>query len=844
MSKITKNIRAAFLTLLVLFITPSLVYGLGLSGIKLDSTLDQPLKAQIEILGAKEQDFQGMEVTLASEAVYKRMGIEPNPLIRDLQFAITKSQDGRRAYIDVESPKAISEPFINFLIEVNWNAGRLLREFTVLLDPPLFVEEKAPAVEAPETDLPPSFTVTTESAIEQPATEQVQESMVEEPLPTNEEELSETLEENFVAEAVIENEPGDELPAENTSLVYKEVKKNDYLWNIAESMRPENVSVEQMMLALQKENPHAFYGGTVSQLKEGVVLRIDDTSVLQDVSKDEAISEITRQHQEWLAYAKARQAKNAVAAESSGVELEGSDKPVDVTEASPKIVDQPRLKLVTPVEEQASSKSAETNVSLQAAEKKLNELDVELALATETLEASKQENQDLLNRLDSIGEQMAAMQSLIQLKDAEIQRMQGNNALPLDESEEQITPLVSLDLENDSAADQGVVTQKDIHTSGIQETFRRLINDPVTIATVIFVALFIGLIAWVLTRKPLVVEEEEPIYDEKSIDELFPEDEPSSQRTVFTERVEFAGVDNTEIDESLAKQPLEKAELKQSSEELLDYIAQADVYLSYDKFDKAEELLISAIEKEPENHVYKLKLLEVYTQKNDVGAFDREAEMLFASIDGDLESPLWIDAKLLAEKIGSNSQLFKARDQVEPETSMVSTVKESTPVVEEWQPTQNTEEAIQQPIETPISEDTIVVETETKNTVVKEADKNEISAVSEKTLVSDEELEKAMSSFTDEALEQEESIIEPDKAVTEMLSSLNSSNPDKFFDQDAELDDNGLFLLSDEIGTKLDLAKAYIEMGDQDGARDLLNEVIDEGNSHQQVEAKDLLEHT
>ncbi len=114
--------------------------------------------------------------------------------------------------------------------------------------------------------------------------------------------------------------------------------------------------------------------------------------------------------------------------------------------------------------------------------------------------------------------------------------------------------------------------------------------------------------------------------------------------------------------------------------------------------------------------------------------------------------------------------------------------------------------------------------------------------------VSEQELESAMSSFSEEAVEaeanREETVVNQDKAVADMLSELQKANPDKIFDKERTLDDSSLFLLSDEIGTKLDLAKAYIEMGDQEGAKDLLKEVMDEGNSHQKDEAKELLELT
>ncbi len=642
---------------LLLVLLPGLANALGLGQIKFESALGQPLKAHISLLGASDKIAENLRVKLADDGVYQRMGIERNPLLKDIQFSVVKDDKGQYV-IDVETPNNITEPFINFLVEVDWKAGRLLREYTVLLDPPTFLEESAPAVETPEAELPPSFTVTTPEETETIA-----------PPPTTLAELPEEPE-----ETTPEAEPAEEAPAPveaqpaaaeepEQPRFYHEVKSGEVLWRIAENMRPENVTVEQMMLALQKENPQAFYGSTVSQLKAGAVLRIDDPSVLTEISPDEAIAEIARQHQEWLAMSKARQAENAVAASTNQVELEGEETLVEKTGGQQLATRQePRVELVTPVEEQKAEKIAQTNVALEAAKKKLNQLNIELTLANEAIEASKRENKDLLNRLAALEEQMSAMQSLVQLKDTELQRLQAEVSKATGKPVETI-PQLTLDLEKKQIVEKPINQPETDKLEQVKDTLQQLMEDPVTIASSIFIAIFLALLVWVLMRKSNR-RKLKTTDSEQSLDDLFPEDE-SAPRTLITEHAQEEEFEDIIGVDPLTKISFEDSRITRSTDELRDPLAEADAYLAYDKFDDAEFVLMEAINKEPDRQDLKLKLLSVYAQKKDLDAFDNQAEILYAAIGGDTDNPLWQQACELARKIGSRSPIFVNEEQAQ-----------------------------------------------------------------------------------------------------------------------------------------------------------------------------------
>ncbi|MDX1810754.1 MAG: FimV/HubP family polar landmark protein [Gammaproteobacteria bacterium] len=832
---------------------PGISYALGLGAIQSESTLDQQLKAKIQILGARDLDIQGMEIKLANDAIYKRMGVERNPVVKDLRFSISQNAEGQY-FIDVSSANVISEPFVNFLIEVDWNAGRLLREFTILLDPPVVLEEEAPEVEKPEAELPPSFTVTTSEQAEKthaPDSSVVTEVPAEdENEPANLGDLmagQEMAPEPEATEQMAEPETSEleEGSAASKPLVY-EVQKNDYLWNIAESMRPADVSVEQMMLALQRENPQAFFGSTVSQLKEGAILRLENISATQELSKEDAIIEIAKQHQDWLSYRKARQARNAVAVESTNVDLEGLTSAP--SSGASQVTSGARLELVTPIEEQQDEVRAQSNIALEAAtEERITQLNMELALSNETLEAAKRENVDLLNRLGAMEEQMSAMQSLVQLKDSELQRMQSGNET--EASSSSIEPIVSLNMDHTHEEKQPVAVQKAVHSGKVETLLKSLLEDPVTIVVLIFIGIFISVIAWLLTRKGIEKHNEE--LEEKSIEELFPEYD-SEQRTVITERATFP-----EEESQISLEPLtefgEETEFVPQSEKTKDLIAQADVYLSYNKFDKAEALLRDAIDNEPERQDYKLKLLETYARKQDVDAFNNQADILYAAINGDTDSKLWADASEFATEVGSDNPLFAIKSAEQPESKKPEISQVDTT---EWKPETVTEIA-EQDIVAPSTE----FHADEPSTVINEAipinnvETQQTDSSKSKPLVSDEELEKAMASFSDEAIQEEQTEIieEPSSALSQMLDNLQkparknteqikSAADNKAPQENNVFEESSLFLLSDEVGTKLDLARAYIEMGDQEGARDLLSEVLDEGDSRQKDEAKELME--
>ena len=145
------------ISLACLFMLSSEVWALGLGEVRLNSALNEPLRAEIELLAASSEELAGLTVALASQETFERYGIDRPFYLQDLTFEIVRSGTAEGNYVRVRSRSPITEPFLTFLVEATWPRGRLLREYTVLLDPPTFappVTQSQPAVSAPTRTTP------------------------------------------------------------------------------------------------------------------------------------------------------------------------------------------------------------------------------------------------------------------------------------------------------------------------------------------------------------------------------------------------------------------------------------------------------------------------------------------------------------------------------------------------------------------------------------------------------------------------------------------------------------------------------------------------------------------
>jgi pilus assembly protein FimV len=266
--------------LLSALMSPSALYALGLGEIQLKSGLNQPFDAEIELVSAAPEDLAALRASLATGDTFARYGLDRPAFLTDFSFRVARS--GGRDVLKVTSPRPVTEPFVTLLVEANWPRGRLLREYTVLLDPPVY----APGPVAAEAPVATPRATSPASPAAAPRPEPVYSSPEPASAPVSAPQ-SGAGETRPVARASIE--PGS---------TYR-VRRNDTLYEIASAATPGRRSdVNRAMVAIYQANPQAF-AGNINLLKAGSELNIPAAGELTAMSASAAAEEVARQYRMW-----------------------------------------------------------------------------------------------------------------------------------------------------------------------------------------------------------------------------------------------------------------------------------------------------------------------------------------------------------------------------------------------------------------------------------------------------------------------------------------------------------------------------------------------------------------
>ncbi len=280
------------LLLTACIIFPSLSRALGLGEIHLNSALNEPLRAEIDLVAVSPEELTALKATLASRETFSRYGIERPAFVSSFTFKVAKSKDGRDV-LQVRSLDSIPEPFVTFLVEVNWSRGRLMREYTVLLDPPVYTPGEttgtaaavaAPVVTAPAGAQPAAATpaAVAPSPPAAPAAPVAPASGASRPLAANP-----------VTDASATR------AGTTASLGTYRAVNGDTLIKIAQRARGNApVQLEQSMIAVYRANPDAFEGN-INLLHRGAILRLPGADEIAAQNQKQAAEEIARQMAAW-----------------------------------------------------------------------------------------------------------------------------------------------------------------------------------------------------------------------------------------------------------------------------------------------------------------------------------------------------------------------------------------------------------------------------------------------------------------------------------------------------------------------------------------------------------------
>lgn len=938
------RLRQSVLALgLASLLASSFANALGLGEVSLNSTLNQPLDAEIKLLDTRDLTAEQIVISLASPADFERNGVDRLYFYTEFQFQVDMASP-RGPVVRVTSRNPVREPYLNFLIEARWTAGRLLREYTLLMDLPTYDDDRQvrPSV-APS--IPEATTPTTQGKVERrtpPATEPPRRTR---------------------------GDTGSRA-AQNGEYT---IRPNDTLWEIAEAVSPD-VSVHQAMVALYEANPEAFINGNISRLKEGRVLRVPDSSQMTSLSKSQAITQFSQLETGMGAQLTTSRRTNTESTEPS--DISG------------------RVTLAASNNKPANS----TGQGSGADDGSGRALESELASTLEELDRVKSENTELTSRVRDLESQIQTMEKMVEVSNENMRALElsaekakqdaanqaANNQEKL--SAPETTPEVPAETASsvaDVAAETPAETPKPEvkkpETKPKAQTQKPKVvpKKPATLVDTLIanapwigigVVVLGGLIGFVLYRRRKQSQTEEELFDtQPNNDDLDLNYDPSFDQQETYEEPEPEAIEEEDTDADDDVNPADKA----------------DIFIAYGQLDKAENLLLKGLEKNPNSSDIRLKLLEVYAQQQDVSKFDKHyaalipvaapmalsrASELRSHIQdaGDFDMPDL--APDLSDEPAAKAQQVASLDDLELELDddLYSRDDKTNLQLDDDFSTQDDDFTLDLDDDGPPSDDTVIMhrprtvetvddleldlnfdddqidtndlpfedqaddigeinlalddlddsaddiqipiepEEEPSLKIAKPANQEldldddfnlDLDSDNVDLAALDDEMSSLDTDFDDTGLDDDNFTLEDSELETEEEFSLGEEDleletessdlgeeidlqldepaveiadeepvsEETLFEQalsdiddqddlaltdfdapeqtaeDLESDDLDFLAEADEAATKLDLARAYIDMGDMTGARDILSEVVSEGTNEQRKEAEDLL---
>lgn len=698
-----KNIISALLLAGMLVATPMAANAAGLGKLKVISALGQPLRAEIDLLSIPKDEIDLVTAKIAPVDAYKQARLERQEGLSAVRFTVEKRPNGE-PYLKVSSTQAFNEPFIQLLIQLDWPTGRLLREYTVLLDPPGFQEAPAtPSISAPvgskaEPAVRPSKAVEAPAVSEKPR--KTRKTVAEKP-PVEPKEKK--VAKKVLKEApILKAEPAPQLtPAEQTfprfdgidqekpavaeqqpspivtALPEQQeyaVKKGDTLAKIARELQVEGYSLEQMMVALYETNKDAFAGNNMNRIKAGKTLNVPDSAAIDasSTSKAAAAKEIKAHAADWNAY---RQKLAATVAEQQPVKEE--TKP----DASGKITAKAEDKGAKPEEPSKDvlklskgevAGKGEAGKGNGAEAKALKE---KLTAAQDEAVAKDKALKEANSRIAELDKNVKDMQALLELKNKQLAELEKQaqakpvappppaptpvaeapkpevtpEPVPAPVAEPAPAPVAEAKPEpkKPEAKPKKAVPPPEPETSFMDT----VLSNPLYLgggAAAIVGALFAGL--WALGRRR-----------KKSLASF--EDSIMTGGDLKTNTV-FGNTAGGQIDtgDTSFLTDFSQAGMGAIDTNDVDPIAEAEVYMAYGRDAQAEEILKEAMSKDPARHEVQLKLLEIYAGRKNTGAFETLAGELYAATSG--QGPIWKKAAELGRGLDPANPLYALPEEV------------------------------------------------------------------------------------------------------------------------------------------------------------------------------------
>jgi pilus assembly protein FimV len=426
---VIKHLRITVSVLLAVaaWLSPLSAWALGLGQIQVLSQRDQPLLAEIPVISNDSSELEALQARLAAPETFARVGLSPpQGIVSDLQFSVALDARGRPV-IRVTSAAPVQQALLTFLIEVDWGQGRLVREYSALLDTPQTAAAPAqpPIQEATVDpgnsvvrlpDPPPTPANPLEAATPTPVplplpapvgqTASAADDVLSAPMPMP---IPLPVEASEVATAT----PIEVVSASDT----RAVRPGETLGGIAASLG-RGYSLDQTILALLRANPEAFIDGNANRLKAGAVLRLPDDASIAQYTPDEAAVVVREQAAQWRGTGRALPQPPAVVGAPAGDSAPAATPATPRPPRATRPAAQARLEIVPPSASDARRAGTRSGVSAGGEGEMLRQQ--ELQQTKETLVARDAEVQELKARVAELEQLKQQQDQLVALKDSEL----------------------------------------------------------------------------------------------------------------------------------------------------------------------------------------------------------------------------------------------------------------------------------------------------------------------------------------------------------------------------------------------------------------------------------------
>lgn len=862
--------KRKLLLVLAFIALPGFASALGLGKLQLNSALNQPFDARIELPSTSALELQSLHVGLADTEAFRRAKIDRPFVLSKLKFVVIENENDPD-YIQISSRDVIREPYLNFLLEANWSTGRIYREYTVLLDPPLH----DPNVNRSRQTQSYSSPSSSENSYIDDDTEAVSDSV------------------SSISPQVRYNDSQ-----------YGPTDSLDTLWAIATQVRSDpSVSVQQMMMALLRSNPEAFINGNINGLKRGQILNIPSRDEISDLSLQEAISEVGAQNSDWggsgiTADTVSERADSMSIADDDSNSFD--DEPLIADMISD---DESELRLV--------AASSDGEGIAQSGGDSGQASNIDLTLANEQLQTVTQENIELQDRMQEAETIISDLKRLISLKDDELATLQNQMAADSMVEQDEVVEAIAetadagdfvneeIDEEEHAIDEDGLaedfleededsalameVDDEDIVTDivagpGIVDQVLGFITSNLVVIAGALGGLIIAIVAllFISRRKQNAATEEVPV---SATD--FPDFEDMADVVSDSPALETGPATNIDIDKSEDEtmQPVGKDEeadnknvfvapsdpepeaAPEPEEPEEDPLAEVNVFLAYKHFDQAEEFVQEAISGDPENLGFHTKLLEVFYVASDKKGYEDAAQVLHDKVNG--EGLHWEMAQAMWQEMSPNRALFEegADDEL---AGKVGGFMDTT-AEEEGNSEARDDNIIDFNVDSSYAEEGIELDLSIGDDIDESFDILDDTAdegleidlsIDEDDGSPDLDLdigELEVDSGSGDELDLDLEIQEDEPKADEMDMDSTVEMPSLSMEgMSLQIDDDDTVFVprasaadeqsdEDEIATKLDLAKAYVELGDGDSAKDILDDVLVDGSAEQKKTAQNLL---